>query len=72
MNVFEKTAETIGNNYKGFEKRGIKIHRAEGDPENKKQQRQIRLMEDPLHLRSFPCIFLFSCHRFNEINEARP
>jgi hypothetical protein len=72
MNIFSKPAGTIGNNHKGFEKIGAKICRAEGDPENQKLLCQIRLMEDPLHLRSFPCIFLFSCHRFNEINEARP
>jgi hypothetical protein len=72
MNIFSKPAGTIGNNHKDFEKIGAKMCRAEGDPKNKKLQRQIRLTVEPHRLRSFPCIFLFLCHRFNEINEARP
>jgi hypothetical protein len=31
MISFEKAAGTIGNNYKGFSKLGVKIHPAVGD-----------------------------------------
>jgi hypothetical protein len=60
LNIFEKPAGTIGDNHKGFSRIGIKIHSAAGAPRNQKQQRQIRLMEDPSICALFLVFFYFS------------
>jgi hypothetical protein len=72
MNIFEKSAMTSWANRKGFEKRGVKIRPAEGDHEIEPLHRQIRSMMHHIIVASFPCIVLISCHRFDEINRARP
>jgi hypothetical protein len=67
MNIFETTAETIGYNFKGVSKIGVKIHPAAGDHEINQLQRQSRSMMRHIIIASFPCIWLISCHRFNEM-----
>jgi hypothetical protein len=72
MNIFEKTAEAIGNNCKVFSKKGVKIHPAASDHEIKQLQRQIRSPMHHIAFAAFPCICPISRHKFNEILKARP